>query len=433
MNAFRYLYISLLLAALLPAAAFAQVSPAPAAPQSGPILLRNATLHLGNGQVIERGDLLFDKGVITAVGTVQAPPQARTVDLSGKHVYPGLVLIGSQLGLIEVSSVRATRDAQETGDVNPNARALVAYNTDSRIIPTVRSNGILIAQSTPAGGLFSGTSSVMQLDAWNYEDAAIRPDDALHVNWPSLSYRETPFGPPVETQKTRAREQTEEVYQTMRDAVAYRQAKEAGLPVAHNLFLESLVPVLKRERKVYVHASTEKQIVAAVEWIRTFGLDGVIFGAQEAYLQTALLKEAKIPVVIDQTHALPLREEDPVDLPYQLPYLLHEAGVEFALSLGDRNWNSRNLPFQAGTAAAFGLPKEAALQAVTLTPARLLGIGGRYGSLEAGKSATLIVSEGDLLDMRSSRVLHAFIDGRELSLDDLHKQLYERYKLKYSR
>lgn len=433
MKSFRYLYISLLLAALLPAAAPAQVSPAPAPPQSGPILLRNATLHLGNGQVIGRGDLLFEKGVITAVGTVQAPPQARIVDLSGKHVYPGLVLIGSQLGLIEVSSVRATRDAQETGEVNPNARALVAYNTDSRIIPTVRSNGVLIAQAAPSGGLFSGTSSVMQLDAWNYEDAAIRPDDALHVNWPSLSYRETPFGPPVETQKTRAREQAEEVYQTMRDAAAYRQAKEAGLPVAHNLFLESLIPVLKRERKVYVHASTEKQIVAAVEWIRTFGLDGVIFGAQEAYLQTALLKEAKIPVVIDQTHALPLREEDPVDLPYRLPYLLHEAGVEFALSLGDRNWNSRNLPFQAGTAAAFGLPQEAALQAVTLTPARLLGIGERYGSLEAGKSATLVVSEGDLLDMRTSGVLHAFIDGRELSLDNLHKQLYERYKLKYSR
>lgn len=425
----KSIYISLLF--LLPLLTLAQSVPQPAPAQTKPIMLLGATIHLGNGEVLEKADILLEEGKIVEVGTItRAYKNARSIDCTGKHIYPGMILIGSSLGLVEIGAVRPTRDQSEVGALNANARALVAYNTDSRVTPTVRSNGIMMAQVAPNSSLFSGTSSVMQLDAWNYEDAAIKADDGVYLNWPRLSISNSSFAPPRAEQEKRIKTSVERIYQSFRDATAYGLASSNDKLEASDLHLEALVPVLKKERKLYVRASTEKQILAAVALAQEFDLDIVIFGGKEAHLQAELLAKYNIPVVITKLHDLPRMEDDDIDAIYRLPYKLQQAGVLYALTMTS-NWDCRNLPFQAGTAAAYGLTQEEALAAVTANPARILGIEERCGTLEVGKDATLIVSEGDVLDMRSSIVIHAFIQGREINLGNKQKDLYEKFKTRY--
>lgn len=425
----KFLYISLLF--LLPLGTLAQSVPQPAETQSQPIMLLGATIHLGNGEVLEKADILLEEGKIVEIGTItRAYKNARSIDCSGKHIYPGMILIGSSLGLVEIGAVRPTRDQSEVGSLNANARALVAYNTDSRVTPTIRSNGILLAQIAPSSGLFSGTSSVMQLDAWNYEDAAILADDGVYLNWPRLSISNSSFAPPRAQQEKRIKSSVERIYQSFRDAAAYKLAMENGKLEATDLHLEALVPVIKKERKLYVRASTEKQILAAVALAQDFDLDIVIFGGKEAHLQAELLAEYQIPVVITKLHDLPRMEDDDIDAVYSLPYKLQQAGVLYALTMTS-NWDCRNLPFQAGTAAAYGLSQEEALAAVSANPAKILGIEEQCGTLEVGKDATLIISEGDVLDMRTSIVIHAFIQGREINLGNKQKDLYEKFKTRY--
>ncbi|MEY3542114.1 MAG: hypothetical protein RLZZ204_926 [Bacteroidota bacterium] len=413
----------------------AQETVYPAKKQEGPVFIMNGTVHVGNGQVLNNTSIEIKDGKITAIGTNITPSAGAIVaDAKGKHVYPGLILANSNLGLIEINSVRATADASEIGDYNPSIRSLVAYNTDSKVINTLKSNGITHANIVPAGGTISGSSSVVQLDAWNWEDAAYAADNGMHMNMPALFNRPNRFaaflgqqGPQQDPIK-RGLEQIEEVKVFFREANAYLSQSQHATT---NLKFEAVRGLFTKKQKLYIHCDVVREILAAIDFKNEFGFDVVLVGAGESYQVAELLKKNNIPVILSQMHALPTLADDAVDLPYQLPALLHKAGVLFAINDEDGQHRGKNLPFNAGTAAAYGLPKEDALASITLNAAKILGIADRTGSLEVGKDANIVISEGDILDMRSSNISMVMIQGRIASLTDKHKQLYERYKYKY--
>ncbi|MEM6271215.1 MAG: amidohydrolase family protein [Bacteroidota bacterium] len=426
--ALRILFSVLLLTAAWSLSA--QDVPEPAPAQTQPILLKGGTLHTGTGEVIV-GDLLLTEGKIAAIGNFPSPgTEAQVIDCAGKHLYPGLIAPSTQIGLDEIEAVRATEDKSEVGLVNPNARSIIAYNTDSRVTPTVRSNGILLAQVAPIGGLFAGTSSVVQLDAWNYEDAAYQMDDAVHLYWPRMRLYDAWWAPPKEEQLKRRKRRLEQVETAMTQAKAYLAAREKGRLEKTDLRWEAMVPLLKKEIPIFLHAESEQQIAAALAFKLKHDLKMVLVGGQDAWLFTEQLKQYEIPVILHKPHSLPRTEDDDVDISFKRARLLHEAGVLVALSMNDF-WNQRNLPFQAGTVAAYGVPKEVALQMITLHTAQILGIAERTGSLEVGKDANVLVSAGDLLDMRTSRVEHAFIQGRKIDLGNKQKDLYDKFSAKY--
>jgi imidazolonepropionase-like amidohydrolase len=410
----------------------------PAKAQTGKLYIRNATVHVGNGQVIPGATVSVENGKITGVGTSIAVQgnDAKVIDASGKHVYPGLILSSSGIGLVEVPTVRATTDIREIGDYNPSIRSIVAYNTDSKVTNTVRSNGILLANIIPEGGTISGSSSVVQLDAWNWEDAAYHMDGGLHFRMPSLFSRPSrggfgrrgmsaePEGDPVK----RALEEIDQVKALLREAKAYAAKPSVSEP---NLKLEAMRGLFDRSKKFYIHCDVVREILVAIDFAKEFGLDVVIIGGSESWQVADLLKLHKIPVIIDQMHELPTLSDDDIDQSYKIAAQLQKAGVLFAINDSDSQHRGKNLPFNAGTAAAYGLTKEEALSAITLNAARILGIGDRTGSIETGKDANIVISEGDILDMRSSIITHAFIQGRQIDLTDKHKQLNERYMQKY--
>jgi imidazolonepropionase-like amidohydrolase len=423
----------LLLLLLAPLALLAQ-NPAPGKPQTRTIVLSGGTIHVGNGQVIPNGTLVFANGVITAVGTnvsYQAQ-EVEVVNVTGKHVYPGLIAAFSTIGLTEIASVRATDDHAETGQVNPNVRALVAYSTDSEIIPTVRGNGILIAQAVPDGGVVSGQSSVLNLDGWNWEDAVLKPDDGIWLTWPPLFNRGGGvFEGPTTLRKNDARQPIlTELERTFGDARAYAQLPRPATP---NLKLEAMRGLFDGSKALYLNADYGRDIIEAVTFARRFGVKRpVLVGGAEAHQCLDFLRESKIPVILGGVHDLPYRTDDDVDLPYRLPSLLQKAGIPVAISYGGLSWRVRNLPFLAGTAAGFGLDKEEALKTITSVPAQILGIADKVGTLDVGKQATLLVSKGDLLDMRTSIVEQAWIGGRAVDLDDKQKRLYRKFSEKYT-
>ena len=412
-------------------------SPTPAPPQTGAILIFGATAHLGNGQVIPSSAIAFENGKLTLVADATAiridrSRFAKIFDAVGKHVYPGFIATDSRLGLVEIEAVRATQDHPETGRLNPNARAIVAYNTDSDVLPTVRSNGVLLAQVVPAGGLVSGTSAVVQLDAWNWEDAAVRADEGVHLNWPSRQPRRRFGPPPTVPEQPAANEydkQVEELHRYFSEARAYAQ-KPA--PEVKNPRFEAMRGLFNGSQNLYIHSGDAKTMQESVLFAEQYGVRPVLVGASDAWMITAFLKTHTVPVILAEPQRLPARDDEDYDQPYKTALALHQAGIPFALS-GNGGWRQRNLPFQAGQVVAFGLPYEAAVQAVTLSPAAIMGIGGSTGSLETGKDATLFISEGDALDMRSCQVTAAFIQGREINLDNKHKALARRFEEKYQR
>ena len=414
----------------------AQETVYPAKKQEGPVFIMNGTVHVGNGQVLNNTSIEIKDGKITAIGNNITPSTGATVaDAKGKHVYPGLILANSNLGLIEINSVRATADATEIGDYNPSIRSLVAYNTDSKVINTLKSNGITHANIVPEGGTISGSSSVVQLDAWNWEDAAYASDNGMHMNMPALFNRPNRFaaflgqqGPQQDPIK-RGLEQIEEVKVFFREANAYLSQSQHATT---NLKFEAVRGLFSKKQKLFIHCDVVREILAAIDFKNEFGFDIVLVGAGESYQVAELLKKNNIPVILSQMHALPTLADDAVDLPYQLPALLHKAGVLFAINDEDGQHRGKNLPFNAGTAAAYGLPKEDALASITLNAAKILGIADRTGSLEVGKDANIVISEGDILDMRSSNISFVMIEGRIASLTSKHTQLYERYKYKYN-
>jgi len=420
-------------------AATAQETVLPAKPQKGIIYIKNATIHVGNGKVIENGTIKIKDGKIEEVGTNLPVPadDVSVYDVKGKHVYPGLILPTSSLGLVEISANRATTDVREIGDLNPNVRAIVAYNTDSRVINTLRSNGILLANVVPQGSLLTGSSSVVQLDAWNWEDAAYKTDAGIHLNLPSLmarsgGFRGGGFGAGPSASQTdpvkEGLEQIEKVKVFFREAKAY-QAE--GKHEETNLKFEAVKGLFEKKQKLYVNANTVKQILVALDFVKEFGVDMVIVGGSDSYQVADLLKKHNVSVILQQPHSLPTATDDDVDQPYKTAAALQKAGVLFSLSDDDSQTRGRNLPFNAGTAAAYGLTKEEALAAITLNAAKIMGVADKTGSIEAGKDANIVVSDGDILDMRTSNVTDAFIQGRKIDLTDKHKLLNERLEQKY--
>lgn len=413
----------------------AQETVYPAKKQEAPVYILNGTIHVGNGQVLNNASVEIKDGKITQVGGNITPSAgAVIIDAKGKHVYPGLIQSNTNLGLIEVNTVRATADFNEIGDYNPSVRSLVAYNTDSKVINTLKGMGITHSNVVPQGGIISGSSSVVQLDAWNWEDAAYASDNAIHMNMPSLFNRpnrfaaflgiQAPQGDPVK----RGLEQIEEVKQFFREAKAY------GMEEKHsqtNLKFQAVQGLFTRKQKLFIHCDVAREIIAALDFKKEFGFDIVLVGASECHQVTDLLKENNIPVVLNQMHALPTLADDAVDLPYQTPAILQKAGVLFAINDEDGQHRGKNLAFNAGTAVAYGLTKEQALSAITLNAAKILGIADKTGSIEVGKDANIVVSEGDILDMRTNKPVHMLVQGRKVDLTDKHKQLYDRYMYKY--
>jgi imidazolonepropionase-like amidohydrolase len=409
----------------------------PAGKQTQPIVIMNATVHVGNGQVLNNASVVIVEGKITQVGaSITAPANAKTINAQGKHVYPGLILANSNLGLVDVNSIRATNDARELGDMNASVRSIVAYNTDSKVINTLRPSGILLANIVPEGGMVSGISSVVQLDAWNWEDAAYALDNGVHFRMPSLLARPR-FGfgggggnqqaPPIDAVKA-GLDKIDEFKGFLRQAKAYNSLQT---PDEVSLKYAAFKGLFDKSKKFYIHASTVKQILVAIDIAKEFGFDATIVGGEDSWQVADLLKQNNISVILSQPHGLPILPDDDIDQPFKTAALLQKAGVTFAINDEDGQTRGRNLPFNAGTAAAYGLTKEQALQAITLTPAKILGIADKTGSIEVGKDANIIISEGDILDMKTNLVTNAFIQGREISLESKQTQLFERYKQKY--
>jgi len=410
----------------------ATISPAPA--QSKPIIITGATLHIGNGQVISNGYITFNNGKITAIGQGAAPAitGAEVIDASGKQVYPGFICPITTLGLVEIEEgARGTVDYAETGDLNPDSRSIIAFNTDSKVIPTVRSNGILLAQPTPVGGIISGESSVVQLDAWNWEDAAYKTDIGIHINWPVADPPRrrgggSPAGP-QESPAERAQKAVDAITELFIEAKAYA---EIAKPAIINVRFEAMKGLFNGSKKLFVNADGEREIVQAVAFAKKMGIQAVIVGGGESYLVTETLRDNHVPVILTETQRVPDNDDDDVYLPYKLPKILQDAGVLYGLT-GTGFWRQRNLPFEAGEAVGYGLTKEQAVSMITLNNARILGIDKTTGTLEVGKDANLFISKGDALDMITIDVETAFIQGRNINLDNVHKQLYRKFSAKY--
>jgi len=409
---------------------FAQ-NPAPANKQTESILVMNGTAHLGNGQVIQNSVLGFENGKLTLVGDVATAPvdkskYKKVIDASGKHIYPGFIASNTSIGLTEIDAARATRDNYEVGDLNPNVRSIIAYNTDSKLTPTIRTNGILLAQIVPAGGTITGESSVVELDGWNWEDAAYKTDEGIHLNWPRMYINKYPGADPEDKQREAMNKTLYNVEQLFKEAKAY----SLSTPSERNLKLEAMKGLFDGSKKLYVHCDYVKEIVAAINFSNRYKLKMVLVGGDDSWRVADMLKENNIPVILGRVHSLPPREDDDVDLPYKLPYLLKQAGVTYAMSV-DGSWQVRNLPFMVGTSVEYGVSKEDALASITSIPAKILGIDAAAGTLEVGKDATFFISTGDALDVKTNNVEAAFIRGKEINLDNVQKQLYSKYKTKY--
>ena len=405
----------------------------PAVPQNTPIRLIGGTVHVGNGTVIENGIITFEEGKLTYAGSASEfkddDKPYLDFNVSGKQIYPGLILCNSILGLSEISAEKATNDFYETGDFNPNVRSLIAYNADSEKIPILRSNGILLSQITPQGGTVSGSSSVVNLDAWNWEDAVLKADEGIHFFWP------TKFNPPQRRMgetEPKPNENYEKIIQTIEknlmDALAYTKQSN---PERTNLKLNSMKGLFDGNSTLYLHVNKAAEIIKSIQLMQKCNVDKIVLvGAADAYYVKDFIKQYDIPVILNTTHRLPSRPEEDVTLPYKLPYLLNKENILMTIE-NNRAANTSNLAFVAGTAAAYGLTKEEALSMITINPARILGIEHRVGTIEVGKDATIIVSDGDLLDMKSNKVELAFIEGRMIDLDNKHKRLYRKFKAKY--
>lgn len=374
-----------------------------------------ADIYTATGEVYNNGALGIRNGKIIYVGAKEgAPIQGQTVDVSGKRIYPGLIALNTILGLSEIEAVRATNDFAETGSNNANVRSAIAFNTDSKVIPTVVSNGILTAQVCPRGGIISGQSSVMMLQNRNWEEATYAADNAIHINWPNFNGEEK--------NDKAASEAVAKIVGWLQQAQSYAQQKTTEI----NLKNEALKAALAASKRVFVHSDNARSIVNAIQTLREFSITPIIVGGAESGQITHILKRNKVAVIISRTHRLPDSYDESYEELYALPALLWRDSVPFAIS--DINfWEQRNLPFQAGQAVAFGLPYEEALKSITLYPSQLLGIEKTTGSLQTGKDATFIVTAGDVLDMRSSKVEQAYLQGRSLDLNDSQRQLYEKY------
>ncbi|NNC35114.1 MAG: amidohydrolase family protein [Croceitalea sp.] len=403
----------------------------PALPQTEAMTITGATAHVGNGEVIDNCTLVFENGKITAIGASGVASKGQVINAQGKHVYPGFIAPAKTLGLIEINAVRATNDTDEVGDIIPHVRSLIAYNAESQVVESMRPNGVLLGQIAPSGGRISGTSSIVQFDAWNWEDAAVKVDDGIHLSWPN-SFRRGRWwmGEPRGFQPNKDyQDQVDAVAVFMNNAMAYGKASNKE----ENPAFAATQGLFDGSKKLYVYANGEKEIIDGVTTAKNAGAKHVVLvGGYHAHKITDFLKQHDVAVLVRFTHTLPYFEDDDYDFTFKLPKLLNDAGLLVGLQNSDAsNFQTRNLPFYAGQVVAQGLDKEKALAMISSNNAKILGIDGDYGTLEVGKSATLFISEGDALDMRGNIISRAFIDGRDLSLETHQTELWKRYMGKF--
>lgn len=422
----------LLVALIISGTATAQQTPAPK--QSQPITIVGATAHIGNGEVIENSLIIFENGQITTVAPVSSTKRSypgKVIYAEGKHVYPGFIAPNSTLGLVEISAVRPSRDVDELGSMLPHVRSIVAYNATSQIVESTRPNGVLVGQITPRGGRISGTSSIVQFDAWNWQDAVVEKDGGLHINWPA-SYRRGRWWE-GET-GIKANENYDDEISELRNYFKNARAYLQGPMTEPNLPFEAMESVFSGEKTIYVHVDGEKEIIDLIDFKKDLGLGKVVIvGGAKAHKVADMLRENDIAVLVGRVHDLPNHEDSDYDLPYKLPRILNEKGVLVGLeNSGDmERIHTRNLPFYAGTLVAHGVGKEEALKMITSNTAKILGIDDILGTLEVGKNATLFISEGDALDMRTNSLTNAFIKGREISLKTHQTELAKKYRKRY--
>jgi imidazolonepropionase-like amidohydrolase len=405
------------------------------APQSQPVVLRGATIHTVTNGVIENGSIVLDGGKIIAIGAnVDIPRGARIVELAGKHIYPGLIDAYSAVGITEIGAVDVSNDINEIGDFNPNVRAEVAVNAESRHIGTTRSAGVLVAFTTPGGGVISGLSSAMSLEGWTWEEMSMKGAAALNVNWPDPNARPRRFGfggpggPNAGARpapKTYA-EQVQELKDFFGEARAYRDALAAGQQMRTNTRYAAMIPALNRDIPVVVSADGVAQINDALTWAKEEGLRLVIRGGRDAIHVADRLKAENVPVILTSTMAAPGRDHEGYDGAYSTPARLFQAGVKFAIAGESGGLYSNRLPWDAGVAVAFGLPEAEALKAVTINAAEMLGVSDQVGSLEVGKQATLLITTGTPLDM-TTNIEQAYIQGREIDMNDIQKHFFQKY------
>ena len=412
---------------------FAQQTPAPK--QTEAITIVGATAHIGNGEVIENSLLILEDGkirTITDANSTKMPYRGTVIQAEGKHVYPGFIAPNSSLGLVEIDAIRQTDDESELGELLPHVRSIVAYNAESKVVESMRPNGVLIGQITPRGGRISGTSSIVQFDAWNWEDAIMKENNGLHINWPNSFRRgrwwagEDPGVKPNDDYTTESKELTD----FFNNAKAYL----AGSRAQTHLPFEAMERVFSGKKKVFIHADGEKEIMDIINFKKDNDLENVILvGGYNAYKVADELKNNNISVFLARAHQTPNLDDEDYDLPYKMAKLLTDKGILVGLetSGGMERMNTRNLPFYAGTAVAHGVEKEEALKMITSNTAKILGIDDTVGTLEEGKDATLFISEGDALDMRTNKLSKAFIQGRDISLESHQTELAKRYSEKF--
>ena len=402
-------------------------------PQAEAIAIQGATIHTVTNGVIENGTIIFNDGVITAIGAnLDIPSGTRVVDGSGKHIYPGLIDAYSTVGISEIGAVGVSSDVNELGDFNPNVRADVAVNAESRHIGTSRSAGVLVAFSTPGGGLISGMSSALSLEGWSWEEMSMESAAALNVNWPNPNPRRFRgfggFGGPQEDPPS-YEEQVQSLKSFFGEARAYRDAAAAGEELRTDSRYAAMIPVFDRQIPVMVAADGAAQISDAVTWALEEDIRIVIRGGRDAIHLADRLVANDIPVILTSTMAAPGREYEGYDGAYTMPARLYEAGVRFAISGGSGSLYTNRLPWEAGVAVAFGLPEEEALKAVTINAAEFMGVEDRVGSLEPGKQATFLITTGTPLDMTSD-IEQSYIQGREIDMMDIQKFFFEKYMTK---
>jgi len=407
------------------------------------LLFSNAVVHTVSGETFSPGEVLIKGGKIESVGTIVNTGDAEVIDLKGQHLYPGLIALDSALGLGEIEAVRATLDTTEVGDYTPDVQSWIAVNPDSELIPVTRANGITHAEPAPQGGVVAGLSGLVALDGWTMEQMAIKHPAALHVYWPNMDLDTTPKEKFKDSSKFKSlEEQSHERTAKLKaledffaEARAYAKARQAiaqgGSPdPGINPPWEAMLPAVRGEIPIMVHAYDLRQIKAAVNWARTNDFKIILVGGRDAWLAAGLLAARKIPVVYEFTFTEPGHDYDGYDVNFRSPEILRKAGVTVAFSNGSDSFHAaiaKNLPYAAAQCVAFGLPENEALKALTLYPAQLLGVAQRLGSIEPGKEATLIVCDGSILDIRAN-VKRVWIAGREVSLESRHTRLYEKYK-----
>ncbi|MEC7566174.1 MAG: amidohydrolase family protein [Planctomycetota bacterium] len=406
----------------------------PGAKQTQPIALVGGTVHTVSGETIENATILFEQGKIVAVGKqVSLRQGVQIIQIPGKHVFPGMLDAYTNMGLVEINAVRASDDEQEVGNFNPNVRAEVAVNPDSEIIPTTRSNGVLLCLSAPSGGLVSGRSAVLQLDGWTYEDLTIHAGAGLHVNWPSMALVNDWWVSASAKDQIASREKALlDLTDKFDMARRYDAARSQNPDTLIDVKWESMRDILAGNVPLIVTANNANQIQAAVAFAVRQKVKLIINGGYDAIYCADLLKKHAVPVILGGVYRTPRRTDDFYDLPYEMPAILNRLGVQFCISSDGRFGASmsRNLPFHAGTAAAYGLPVDEAVKAVTLYPAQILGVDKQVGSLEVGKDATLVITDGHLLEI-ATQVEQTYVQGRRVDMSDRHKRLWNKYQQRY--